>query len=174
MTKWAYIENNEIKGVYDNLPKSWKNISGFNHLENDIELLKSHGWTLVDKSGISFDSERYSETGFTYSLNGDVVVATPILVEKSINNNNTYDLETIRMQRDELLKKTDVYQLVDWQSSFDEEMKFSWLLYRQKLRDATTNVYEFDFGLYQSELSILIDRSKLLFQEYIAKNVLDN
>jgi hypothetical protein len=169
MTKWAYVENNEIKGVYDKLPRSWRNISGFEHLESDLELLESYGWQVIDKSNTSFDREKYNEMGFNYTLVDNRVIATPILVEK-VTNNQVYDLEFIRMQRNQLLEKSDVYQLSDWQTSFDDILKIDWLFYRQKLRNATNNVYEFDFNSLQSELEMLIDRSRSAFDQYISSN----
>jgi hypothetical protein len=49
MANFAHVENESIVGVYDLLPKNWRNISNFFALENEDELLKSYGWYKIVK-----------------------------------------------------------------------------------------------------------------------------
>lgn len=48
MANFAFVENNTIVGVYDLLPKNWKNISNFYALD-DWEYLNSLGWFEIIK-----------------------------------------------------------------------------------------------------------------------------
>ena len=41
MANWAYVENNTVIEVFDNLPKNWRNISNLDAAEGDLEFLKS-------------------------------------------------------------------------------------------------------------------------------------
>lgn len=49
MSNYAIVENNEIIGVYWNLPTNWKNISNFFALKEDETYLKTLGWYKVQK-----------------------------------------------------------------------------------------------------------------------------
>lgn len=59
MANFAHVENGNIVGVYDLLPKNWKNISNFFVLENDEDTLRSHGWYKLIK---------VTPTGFNNSI----------------------------------------------------------------------------------------------------------
>jgi len=75
MANYAYVENEQIVGVYDQYPQNWKNISNFPvFAENYPEQLESLGWyTLIhiipqfdsNTQKIEFDSH-YFENGNAY------------------------------------------------------------------------------------------------------------
>ena len=44
MANFAYIENGEVVGVYDQLPENWKNISNFYTLSTEESYLSTLGW----------------------------------------------------------------------------------------------------------------------------------
>lgn len=168
MTKWAYVENNTIVGVYDRLPASWKHISGFNFLADDEPFLRSIGWSRVDTSNCVFDTNLYNECGLTYRLDGGIVFADPILVEKVVHVSTYSPIDEIRQQRDAMLKDSDVYQLADWQIAFTQELKTAWLLYRSKLRDIPQQFEELGYVVWPEELTSLIDQSRSQMREYVA------
>ena len=170
MTKWAYVENNEIKGVYDRLPTSWKNISGLNTLENDVGMLSSLGWKQVSIYA-SYDADKYNEMGYTFSIQNGEVIGTPILKEKTALDATTVEdplLQDIRAQRDKLLAQSDIYQLGDWQKAFDETLKLRWLLYRAALRDVPQVYLSTGVASWPEELGILIDNSISSMSSYLA------
>lgn len=172
MTKWAFVENNTIEGVYDQLPTSWRNISGFKFLENDIEKLKTLGWYQI-KTYNDYDSNLYNEVGYTFNILDDEVIGNPILKEKTqesipdINVENDI-LSNIRNERDRLLKQSDVYQLSDWQKTFSEDLKLKWLLYRVKLRDIPQIYVDTKQLEWPSELALLILESNNSMNTYIS------
>lgn len=57
MANYAFVENNSVVGVYDLLPKNWKNISNFFVLENETEHLKSLGWYKLEKIIPTYNTE---------------------------------------------------------------------------------------------------------------------
>jgi hypothetical protein len=170
MTKWAYIENNEIMGVYDKLPASWRNISGFNKLEDDLNYLIGLGWLKID-TYTYYDANIYNEFGYTFELVDGVVVGNPILKEKVVSNLEPVEdpqLAFIRTQRDKLLLQSDIYQLGDWQKVFDESLKNRWLLYRATLRDVPQNYLITGVIVWPAGLDALIIDSKSSMATYIA------
>ena len=48
MANYAYVENEEIVGVYDLLPNNWRNYSNFFALEGKWDFLKSIGWYKIE------------------------------------------------------------------------------------------------------------------------------
>ncbi len=167
MTKWAYVENNEIRGVYDRLPTSWKNISGLNTLENDLDTLMGLGWHRVSSYG-SYDTTKYNEMGYTFSIVDGMVVGTPILQEKIAPQEPVHDfIGEIRSIRDSLLIQSDIYQLADWQTTFDSTLKNRWLLYRAKLRDLPQTYESTGILDWPTDLSELLTDSNLAMQAYI-------
>ena len=170
MTKWAHVENNEIKGVYDRLPISWKNVSGFNMLADNLEVLKTFNWLPVSEYE-SYDAERYNEIGYTYSIVNSRVIASPILQLKTIisySESVSNELREIRIQRDKLLAESDVYQLGDWQKVFDESLKLRWLLYRAALRDVPETYLSKGVLSWPTGLESLVSDSKTSMTSYLS------
>jgi hypothetical protein len=148
MAEWAYVENNEIIGQHDLLPKNWQNISGLNLAANDLSFLKSIGWYPVTKQHESFDNSIYRINGYEYELRENDVLETLVLAEKEPEPvSDFFDLkykfiEELRKIRDQKLINSDWTQLIDVQILFDEETKNEWTVYRQKLRDITKEYSE--------------------------------
>jgi hypothetical protein len=78
MANYVYVENNIIKEYYDFLPQNWRNISGFN-LINDENYLKSVGWYKVIKNEINYDSSCQRIINYEYIFDGDKVQENIIL-----------------------------------------------------------------------------------------------
>jgi hypothetical protein len=140
MANWAYVENNEIKGRYDSLPKSWKNISGFDLCKNDLPLLKSLSWYPVTKQHDTFDNTLYNISTYEYTLREDDVLETVVLQQKinvDYNISKEEFLYQLKIERNTKLMESDWTQLVDVQNMLNDETKNEWLVYRQNLRDIT-------------------------------------
>jgi len=142
MANWATVENNEVTGRYDVLPRNWRNISGLDLSANDLPFLKSLGWYPVTKQEISYDDVNYFINDNEYKFENDQVLEIPILTAKEIVVvdavlQKQQFMETLRNERNKKLIDSDWTQLDDVQNSFDEETKNKWIVYRQALRDIT-------------------------------------
>jgi hypothetical protein len=138
MANWAHVENNEITEVHDVLPKNWKNVSGLDLVQHDIDFLKSLGWYPVVNTE-SYDSTVYKITGYSYTFDNDTVTAHPtveeIITVDNFGGNKARFIQQLREKRNELLIRSDWTQLLDIQNSFSKQEKYNWQMYRQKLRD---------------------------------------
>ncbi len=152
MAKYAFIENNEIKGLYTNLPNNWKNISNFYALDGDTEYLSSLGWKLITKSSVTYNPDTQT-ADIQYSIVDGNVVETitvedlpPLSAEelsriKSVKHEQAMSI--LRTKRDKLLADSDKTQLVDVAKQNGAELTTAYELYRQQLRDLP-NLYETD------------------------------
>jgi len=73
MANFAYVENNQIVEVFDELPKNWKNISNFYLLQSDEPYLNSLGWFKIIKNDPVYDSNTQQVGGYYYTIEGNVV-----------------------------------------------------------------------------------------------------
>ena len=141
MANWVHIENNEITGQYDLLPKTWKNISGLDLAANDLPFLKSVGWYPVTKQSETWNDTTHYVSGYDYEIRENDVLESIIITEKQPEPVEEFStlkykfIEELRNKRNELLKNSDWTQLQDVQNSFDETTKNKWVVYRQALRD---------------------------------------
>lgn len=55
MANFAHVENDNVVGLYDNLPKNWRNISNFYLLKDNVSYLNSLGWYVVTKTEPSYN-----------------------------------------------------------------------------------------------------------------------
>lgn len=167
MTVWAYVENKQVKGVYDRLPTSWKNISGFHHLANDLSYLESLGWYYIVKSTETFDTTKYyvSKTIYTFE-NDSVIESLSLKAREAVTYVNP--INAIRDKRDSMLAVSDIYQLADWQKTFSEQLKLDWLLCRQQLRDLPEIYANTGELTWPSNFDSLIDNSKASMAAYLA------
>lgn len=146
MANWAHVENNEIIGLYDLLPKNWKNVSGLDLSKNDLPFLKTLGWYPVINQNISFDDAKYFIQKYNYTIDENSVLQIPVLIEKTfepagpVENysalKHVFILE-LRKERNQKLLDSDWTQLADVQNMLNEETKNKWTIYRQALRDIT-------------------------------------
>jgi len=148
MANWVHIENNEITGQYDLLPKTWKNISGLNLAADDLPFLKSAGWYPVTKQNETWNDLTHYVSGYDYEIREDDVLESIILTEKQPEPVEEFStlkyrfIEQLRNKRNELLKDSDWTQLQDVQNSFDESTKNKWIVYRQALRNIVEDYSE--------------------------------
>jgi hypothetical protein len=59
MFNWAYVENNTIKEYHAILPENWKNYSGLNLSEGDLNYLVSIGWYKILKADVNYNTDDY-------------------------------------------------------------------------------------------------------------------
>ena len=136
MKKYCYIENNKVISANQDLPKVWKNVSGFDNLPDSI--LKTYGW-------LPFIQENENKQIFVnsnYIIEEDFVKEIVITRDKNaqeIKEEEEKQLvakwESIRSQRDELLKQSDLLVLIDRWENLTNERKEQIKIYRQDLRD---------------------------------------
>lgn len=124
MAKYAHVENNEIKGVYDNLPKTWRNISNFDALEGDTSALNSLGWQEIQHSSQEYDKTKFKKGNPTHKLVDGQVVESRTLITKKLPNQQlftnyeltesgptesdiSYQWKHVREERDRLMKDAD-------------------------------------------------------------------
>jgi pyruvate formate-lyase activating enzyme-like uncharacterized protein len=139
MSRFAYVENNNVVELHDDLPKSWRNISGLDLLENNTEELNNLGWYEVQSSEITIDHTLETITGVSYVFEDNKV-------KQIINKANVTDIYTleqlksiilkeVRDARNRLLLESDWTQLADVIKVNSPEFNSAWENYRQQLRD---------------------------------------
>lgn len=73
MSKYAYVEDGIVKGVYDTLPESWKNVSNFHLI--DKKRLIDFGFYLVEEPTLpSYNPETTRLTAPEYTFTGSSVI----------------------------------------------------------------------------------------------------
>ena len=82
--------------------------------------------------GNNYDSLKWTDTGQTKPTKSEIDT-------ELLRINNELKLVEIRNKRNELLIDTDKYSLTDYPHATDE-IRQSWLTYRQNLRDITNNL----------------------------------
>jgi hypothetical protein len=164
MANYAFVENNVITKLYDELPTNWQNVSNFYLLKDDVETLNSLGWKVIQK----VQPEYNPDTQFLYGtyqrivddqviesqyvgdkpIEPEVTVEAPVelteeqLLEIQLINHNEA-MRELRLKRDELLSATDFTQLADVIEMHGNVLSLAYKQYRQSLRDLP-NTYEFD------------------------------
>lgn len=93
MANYVFVENNLIKEYYDFLPKNWKNISGFN-LINDENYLKSLGWYKVIHNNVDYNPSYKRIVDYEYVFESDKVYKNP-LFEDILTSSSTQVPEQI-------------------------------------------------------------------------------
>lgn len=159
---WGYIDDNNQITIYTDLPPSWKNISGFNLL--DEAQLNQYGWWRAvyvsppgrfrDRRIVSYDNvfnpdkcvvERYP----VFGTKNQEELRQQFLVEITVDSIkgamkrgehvfSLFDIQQVRFVRDIMLSASDYTQLPDIQDKMSPEMKELWRKYRQDLRDLPT------------------------------------
>lgn len=137
MANWVHVENNEITGYYDILPKNWKNVSGLDLSKDDLPFLKSLGWYPVTKQPEDYNKQTHRIINYNYEIRENDVYETYVLSEKIVNIADLKNqfMQAVRTERNKRLIESDWTQLADVQNSFDESTKNSWVQYRQDLRN---------------------------------------
>jgi len=136
MQKYCYIENGEVVQIYEDLPQVWKNVSNFYLLPDEI--IKTYGWLPL----IVENENKPVFVSSNYVIEENVVrevIVTRDRSEEEIEEEAARELEMawsqVRSQRDEKLKNSDLFVLIDRWELLTEERKQEIRVYRQTLRD---------------------------------------
>jgi predicted enzyme involved in methoxymalonyl-ACP biosynthesis len=106
MTTYAHVENNTIQGVYDKLPKNWRNISNF-YLLTDQEI-ENFGWLKIIKTIPDINTVTQKIDNFRYELiDGKVFERYDILEIETTISLPSVDL-------DEILAKQELEKIKQW------------------------------------------------------------
>lgn len=133
---YAYVQNGEVKESNRLLPKNWANISNFDLLDN--ETLKGFGWYEYSfQPAIVPDGHRIDGRYFEITENAVIEHENvrPITEQEIADEINSL-WKNIRSKRNIQLLESDWTQVLD--SPLNEEKKQEWQVYRQSLRDITT------------------------------------
>lgn len=104
MIKYAYIVNNQIDSLYDQLPANWRNISNFSALESDTNYLNSLGWQEIIKIIPNYDSSTKQLGNCSYHIeNGKVYGTYEIVNLPSQEELKEQEWVKIRQIRDQLM-----------------------------------------------------------------------
>jgi hypothetical protein len=140
MQKYCYIENGEIVQINQDLPKVWKNVSNFYLLPDEI--VKTYGWLPL----VVENENKPVFVSSSYIIEENVikeVIVTRDKTEQEIEEETARELEMgwyqVRSQRDEKLKQSDLFVLIDKWELLTEERKQEIRIYRQALRDVPQN-----------------------------------
>ena len=108
MTVYANLVDNEVKGVYDLIPKFWNGINNFNtRCLNDEDFMRSNGFVKIIRDNTPFDPETHRMSDFpTYSVqNGEVYEHRELIPHPPYIPPDPLDLlSQIREQRDMLMR----------------------------------------------------------------------
>lgn len=140
MANWVYVENNTIKEYHDQLPRSWRNISGLDKASD--EWLLSKGWYRVQKKSQSFDLTTQKVERYIYEIKSNYVEESMNIVSlaqeeiQQLDNQKRQEfLSAIRTERNRRLAECDWTQHLDVQLIKPTDWVESWRFYRQQLRD---------------------------------------
>ena len=86
MAKFAHVENDQVVGVYDDLPENWTRVSNFYLLANDLEHLKTLGWYAIVKQDPEYDPVAKMPGKLIYVFTGDVVIETREIVDRPLDS----------------------------------------------------------------------------------------
>jgi hypothetical protein len=107
MTVYANVVNDEIRGVYDLIPKFWNGIDNFNiSCQNDDNFMRENGFVKIIRDNTYFDPTTHRMSDFpVYTLeNGEVYEHREISLIPPIISPSYEDLLVeIRRQRDQLM-----------------------------------------------------------------------
>lgn len=135
MANWAFIENNEIKEVLDELPKNWRNVSNLDALENNLDMLKNLGWYPVQHNNVDYNPAVQKLKSLNIKFDGTLVTET--YVTEYFPTDELYNkfITELRTRRDILLQESDFMCLYDIINIKGPKWLNDITLYRQQLRD---------------------------------------
>ena len=136
--RYVYVENGIVASENRYLPMNWNNISNFNSL--DADSLKQFGWYPYRFVGVTIPSG-YTIDGSYYEITDDEVLeiqTTRPLTDEEQQTIIDSQWANIRSRRNIELNESDWTQISD--SPLTAEKKEEWQIYRQSLRDITTQL----------------------------------
>ena len=132
---YIQVENGQVKGYPQSLPKNWADVSNFYLLED--ERLRQYGWYPV-RFVPAEKTDNDMVTGQNFVVEGNEVVQYEQIrpkTEEELNRENEGYWVGVRSKRNILLQESDWTQLPD--SPISSEKMVRWQTYRQELRDVT-------------------------------------
>lgn len=128
---YCFVENNVIVEGPRGLPRSWRNISGLDLLDNDD--LRVLGWlpVRIDEGAVE---DKY--VGSMFIIHPYEVVEVKMWARytaEELNQIANQKAQEVREERNRLLTASDWTQLND--TPLDNTAKVAWTSYRQALRD---------------------------------------
>lgn len=99
---YGYVENGEVVKIQSNLPKSWKNISGFNNLTD--EQVKSYGWyvIIVDDTPLK-EYEKKVSTNIVFDSENEFILESYNIETLSLED---YKIQKIKRLKSEIEQRT--------------------------------------------------------------------
>lgn len=139
--KYAYVENGQVKDIRQSLPNVWSNISNFNTLDDNT--VKGFGWlpyTFIEGQ----TGDDYIILASNFEILENEVIEHQITrlktdEEKEQDKQNMWKI--VREERNKKLSECDWTQLAD--SPLTNQKQTEWQIYRQSLRDITTQLNPF-------------------------------
>lgn len=139
--KYAYVENGQVKDIRQSLPNVWSNISNFNTLDDNT--VKGFGWlpyTFIEGQ----TGDDYIILASNFEILENEVIEHQITrlktdEEKEQDKQNMWKI--VREERNKKLSECDWTQLAD--SPLSNQKQTEWQIYRQSLRDITTQLNPF-------------------------------
>jgi hypothetical protein len=128
---YCFVENNVIADGPRALPKSWRNISGLDQMDNDG--LRELGWLPVR---LEEGDVQEKFVGSVFAILPSEVVETKIWRAYTAEEQAEIDTQKaaqVRRERNTKLTECDWTQLND--TPLDNAAKIQWTAYRQALRD---------------------------------------
>lgn len=141
---YIYIENNQVQDSPKELPINWKNISNFYLLDN--QELKQNGWYPYRLVEIQLNvNEIINGSNILIEENEVVEYQTKRLkTQQELENETEGQWVRIRRKRTRYLTETDWTQLPD--SPLTNQKQTEWQIYRQALRDITSQLSPFSIS----------------------------
>ena len=139
--RYVYVENGIVASENRYLPMNWNNISNFNSL--DADSLKQFGWYPYRFIEATIPSD-YTIDGSYYEITDDEVLeiqTTRPLTDEEQQTIIDSHWANIRSRRNIELNESDWTHISD--SPLTVEKKEEWQIYRQSLRDITTQLNPF-------------------------------
>lgn len=135
MKKYCLIKDGKVTQIGE-LPVNFDNVSNFHALPNDE--IKKYGWLPVE----TVSDNKEIQENIEYIIEENIVkemVSTRDKTQEEIEKELQHQIESkwhsIRFQRDNLLKNSDLNILPDKWDEMSSETKLLWSLYRKQLRD---------------------------------------
>lgn len=137
MTRYAYLENNQILEIHDSLPVSWRNHSNFNLM--DSESLRELGWLpIIEPQVVPEYNSLWQRLDMYYVYAGNQVEAFYRIESYEPTSEEEIRrvyMTVVRDRRNSLLTGTDWTVLFDTIAVKGDAWRDAWVSYRQQLRD---------------------------------------
>lgn len=141
--KYALVEDNNVVQIFDGLPQSYKNMTGFQHQIGNDDYLRTLGFYPVIEIAPDYDVKSQYLTGPTWVINETNAIATYGVASYSdlqLEEQRNYFMKVVREQRDNLLTKCDWTVLPDVVENKSSDWITQWKTYRQNLRNFPNSI----------------------------------